>query len=62
MQGSSGSFVSAIKDKVVAITGPSSGIGEATALLLSERGLRSWDGCPCQWCESRARSAPIGSP
>ena len=40
MQGSSGSFVSGIKDKVVAITGASSGIGEATALLLSERGAK----------------------
>jgi NADP-dependent 3-hydroxy acid dehydrogenase YdfG len=29
-----------IKDKVVAITGASSGIGEATALLLSERGMK----------------------
>jgi NADP-dependent 3-hydroxy acid dehydrogenase YdfG len=40
MQRSSGSFVSGIKDKVVAITGASSGIGEATALLLSERGAK----------------------
>lgn len=40
MQGSSGRFVSGIKDKVVAITGASSGIGEATALLLSEHGAK----------------------
>jgi NAD(P)-dependent dehydrogenase (short-subunit alcohol dehydrogenase family) len=31
---------SGIKDKVVAITGASSGIGEATALLLSKRGMK----------------------
>ena len=31
---------SGIKDKVVAITGASSGIGEATALLLSECGMK----------------------
>jgi NADP-dependent 3-hydroxy acid dehydrogenase YdfG len=30
--------MSGIKDKVVAITGASSGIGQATALLLAERG------------------------
>src|SRR5258707_15406991 len=30
--------LSGIKDKVVVITGASSGIGEATALLLGERG------------------------
>lgn len=32
--------MSAIKDKVVAITGASSGIGAATALLLAERGAK----------------------
>ena len=32
--------MSSIKDKVIAITGASSGIGEATALILSERGAR----------------------
>jgi NADP-dependent 3-hydroxy acid dehydrogenase YdfG len=31
---------SGIKDKVVAVTGASSGIGEATALLLAERGAK----------------------
>lgn len=32
--------MSGIKDKVIAITGASSGIGEATALLLADRGAR----------------------
>ena len=32
--------MSGIKDKVVAVTGASSGIGEATALLLAERGAK----------------------
>src|SRR5580700_10490806 len=31
---------SGIKDKVVVVTGASSGIGEATALLLAERGAK----------------------
>jgi NADP-dependent 3-hydroxy acid dehydrogenase YdfG len=33
-------FMSGIKDKVVTITGASSGIGEPTALLLAERGAK----------------------
>jgi NADP-dependent 3-hydroxy acid dehydrogenase YdfG len=32
--------VKGIKDKVIAITGASSGIGEVTALLLAERGAK----------------------
>jgi NADP-dependent 3-hydroxy acid dehydrogenase YdfG len=32
--------MSGIQDKVVVITGASSGVGEATALLLAERGAK----------------------
>ena len=43
--------MSEIKGKVVAITGASSGIGEATALLLAQKARTS----------SSARGAPTGS-
>ena len=33
-----------IKDKVVVITGASSGIGEATEVMLAQRGARSYSG------------------
>jgi hypothetical protein len=50
-----------IKDKVVVITGASNGIGEATAVMLAERGTRwysareGWIGCNLSLVGSKGR-------
>jgi NAD(P)-dependent dehydrogenase (short-subunit alcohol dehydrogenase family) len=60
-----------IEGKVVAITGASSGIGEATARLLAERGakvvlgarrVRRLDDIAAQIREQGARRSPVGPP
>lgn len=50
--------MSAIKDKVVVITGASSGIGEATALLLAERGAKVVLGARREGSSSTHRAPP----
>jgi NADP-dependent 3-hydroxy acid dehydrogenase YdfG len=49
--------MSGIEDKVIVITGASSGIGEATALLLAERGAKVVPGAHRSCCARRAAGA-----
>ena len=63
-------LVHGIKDKVVVITGASSGIGEATAVMLAERGAKvvsareDWIGCNLSLAGSKGRAgkSPMHKP